>query len=157
MIKERIGEANSTHGLSDTPEYHTWCALRKRCQNPNDPAYHHYGGRGISVHPSWADFTTFLNDMGQRPSPKHTLERLDNDGDYAPGNCKWETRKAQANNRRSSRLIAFNGETRTLSEWADFTGIKPRTIYQRLYNGWPIDQALTVPAISSGKNNAPII
>ena len=92
------------HGHAGKPEYIAWCAMRKRCSNPGHPAYKHYGARGISVCDRWeSDFPAFLADMGERTSPKHSLDRIDNDGNYEPGNCRWATKAEQMANRRNSR------------------------------------------------------
>lgn len=91
-------------GSPKTTEYATWISMKGRCYNKRDRDYRHYGGRGIKVCPEWWDFETFLRDMGRRPSPNLTIDRIDNSGDYEPGNCRWATTTQQSRNRRNNRL-----------------------------------------------------
>lgn len=136
----------TTHAGSRTPEYDVWCHMNARCHNPNDKRFDRYGERGITVCDAWrGSFSAFLNDMGARPTSKHTIERKDNDAGYSPENCCWATRKAQANNRCSSRMIEYGGVSRTLSETADFAGLTIAALHARLRRGWPLDEALSVP------------
>jgi len=103
LIAERNIELNTTHGLTNSPEYFVWDGMRQRCGNPNHKAFQHYGGRGIQVCRRWALFGNFFSDMGERPGKKYWIERIDNDGNYSPTNCKWETTSKQAQNKRISR------------------------------------------------------
>ena len=117
------------------PEYAIWKAMRQRCHNPNDRAYANYGGRGIKVCPKWNNFALFLADVGARPSKLHSLERIDNDGDYCPENCRWTTRSEQNNNRRSNRRITIEGRTQNMMQWLAEVGISKCTFYRRIRRG----------------------
>lgn len=138
---EICAEVNVTHGHTKRreipPEYGVWCALKSRCYNPNVKSFEHYGGRGIIVCAEWrGDFNRFLSDMGSRP-PGMTIERLDNDGPYSAGNCVWATRTEQAANKRGVRRVTFRGVDMTLSAAIRASGMRPRTIYRRIWRGWP--------------------
>lgn len=140
-----------THGLTNTPEYEVWCGVKKRCGNPKSTNYRRYGQRGIMVCERWQhDFPAFLADMGPRPTPLHTIERIDNDGHYEPSNCRWATRSEQAYNRNTSdfsRLLTLNGITQTITAWARDLSVSRQVINQRLKHGWSIEQALSVPRL----------
>lgn len=154
LKREAIAASNrrrKTHGLSDTPEYHIWEKMLHRCNNKNDPAYHNYGGRGICVCKRWRKFEHFIADMGVRPSKKHTLERKENDGNYCPDNCVWVTRKVQARNRRTNRVLTFQGRMQCLEEWSEETGIHRQVIWDRLNTGWSVVDALTTPTAKRTK------
>ncbi|NOV25919.1 hypothetical protein E5S69_20670 [Cupriavidus necator] len=141
------------HGLSYTPEYRAWQTMRLRCCNPDNAAYADYGGRGITVCDRWLDSPeNFLADMGQKPSPKHELDRIDNDKGYSPGNCRWATRKVNDRNRRNNRHLEHDGVTRTLAEWSEITGINRDTLQKRLASGWSVDRAITTPTRGKAKN-----
>jgi hypothetical protein len=136
----------------DHPEYEVWKNMRRRCNDPRNKRYARYGGRGITICARWDDFLLFIEDMGPKPSPKHTLERIDNDGPYCPTNCRWATGKEQARNRRTNRLVAFNGRTCTLAEWAEIAGIPYPVLRARFYRlKWPIVRCLSEPHRKSKK------
>lgn len=135
------------HGLSRTPEYRAWQTMRLRCTNPNNAAWPNYGGRGIAICEAWRDNPAqFYRDMGQKPSPLHEIDRIDNDGPYSPENCRWVLRKANDRNRRSNRLLTHAGETLTVAEWVERTGIGSSLIFYRIKAGWATDRILTTPA-----------
>lgn len=139
---------NYRHGYKTagkySPEYSIWMNLRARCNNPKNNRYHRYGARGIRVCDRWMeDFLNFLEDMGRRPSPDHQIDRIDNNGDYTPDNCRWATRAEQSRNRSTSRFLEFAGQRLTLAEWGALTGIGMKTLHMRLKDGWPVERALT--------------
>jgi hypothetical protein len=135
------------HGKWKTPEFGIWLRMLDRCRNPNRRAYHRYGGRGITVCDRWHSFAAFLEDMGERPSSKHTLDRIDNEAGYSPENCRWATWKEQQQNRSNNHRLTFQGETLCLSEWAQRVGIKKTTLQERLYRGWSVERALEEPVL----------
>lgn len=122
-----------THGQAGSPEYRAWEAMKRRCSKSTYGAYSRYGGRGIKVCERWDNsFEAFFLDMGQKPSPKHSLERIDNDGDYCPGNCKWATTSEQGVNRSNNRRLTYEGRTMCLSEWAKELGVSTSSIHSRI-------------------------
>jgi hypothetical protein len=122
-----------------------------RCQNHRHPSFDVYGGRGICVCARWQVFENFLADMGRRPSREHSIDRIDVNGDYEPGNCRWAAYVEQARNMRSNRRIIIDGETATLAEWCDRYGIRRETFYQRLRRGMSEAEAITTPRITPGR------
>lgn len=143
---ERLRSDHTTHGKHETPEFVSWCAMRQRCHDSKSRAYKWYGARGIAVCERWRhSFENFLADMGPKPTPKHTIERIDVNGNYEPSNCKWLERRLQIRNRRNSLFLEFDGERKPMMEWCEDLGMPYRTVQARLSRGWPADQALTVP------------
>ena len=118
-----------------------WANMLARCSNRNLKSYKNYGGRGISVCERWAIFENFLADMGV-PDDGMTLDRINNDGNYEPGNCRWATRKQQMNNVRYNRLLTCNGKTLTMSAWAEMCGVSPATMHWRV-SKWGVEKAVT--------------
>lgn len=135
LFKEKLIERNTTHGMRCSRLYQTWLDMKGRCFNPKDKAFCNYGGRNITVCDEWAkDFHAFHEwAMDNGYEPHLTIERINNDGNYEPNNCRWATRIEQQNNKRNNRRITMNGETHTLAEWAKITGIKYSTLYSRAY------------------------
>lgn len=133
------------HRILD-PRYNVFASMKRRCNNPTDPNYKHYGGRGIYVCDRWlvpsAGFKAFCEDMGPRPDG-YTLERIDNDGPYSKDNCKWATNEEQYANRRGNVWLELNGERRTLSQWAKHLGIPYTTLCGRYRKGFPVERILT--------------
>lgn len=150
LRKENVGNMFRTHGMCWTPTYKSWVSMKRRVTSKKHPMYKRYGGRGISICSRWYDFKNFFNDMGNRP-PNLTLERIDNEKDYTPLNCKWATRKEQNNNKISNRKIEFNGYKRNVTQWAKSLGVDPQLIYNRLRRGWTIERILTTPAYDRGQ------
>lgn len=139
------GKKNRRHGMVGTRIYNIWWAMRKRCTNPKAINYANYGGRGINICDRWSNFDNFMADMGLPPTENHSIDRIDSDGNYEPNNCQWSTPIDQANNQRGNRVLTFNGESKTVAEWARSTGISRYSIYARINAGWEIEKALTTP------------
>lgn len=147
--RQRITKINATHGMSHTPEHRTWASMNSRCTNPKDPSFPRYGGRGISVCERWQSFENFIEDMGGARPAGTTIDRIDNDGNYEPGNCRWATVKQQSNNRRSNVLLTIDGETRTISAWAEAKGLSLCLVWQRYKrHKWPVQDLFLPPSLT---------
>ena len=149
-VSAKQGRETTTHGhtrnCSWSPEYKSWVAMISRCTHTTNKQYHRYGGRGISICQEWMVFENFLRDMGEKPTPKHTLDRIDNDGNYEPGNCRWATVQEQNRNRSSGVYFECFGERLSLTEWGEKTGIPIETIRSRIHKfGWSVEKALSTP------------
>ena len=143
---QKIKELNFQHGMSHTPMHNRWWSMIQRCTDKNCKAYPAYGGRGITVCERWMDFNNFLEDVGFPPSENMSLDRIDNNGNYDPGNVKWSTKSEQANNRRSNRMITCDGKTKTVAEWSRISGIPVSAIFDRISRGWEPARAVTQPS-----------
>lgn len=131
--------------MLDRTLYYAWRDMKRRCYIPDFKQYQDYGGRGIKVCARWQDFDNFKKDMGEQPDKGYQLDRINNDGDYEPSNCRWATTAEQASNRRSNRLVTVFGRTQNIKQWADEFGIKARTVRARLDYGWSPEAVFTKP------------
>lgn len=129
--------------VEDHPDVSVFHGIHTRCYNSKCKEYPRYGGRGIKVCERWrkGGFWVFVADMGPRPSPQHSLDRIDCNGDYSPENCRWATKKEQSRNRRDNKVLEFNGLSMTMVEWSERLGIKYRTLVGRIRKGWPLERA----------------
>lgn len=148
--KDMQREAITKHGRARTPEYRAWVDLKTRCTSSSNSRWEGYGGRGIKVCDRWLEsFENFYADMGDRPSVKHSIDRIDNDGDYCPENCQWATPKEQYSNRSTNRYLTYQGRTLNVTEWSAEIGISREVLYNRLSKGWSEERALTTPLKAS--------
>ncbi len=144
IARKTMRDRNFKHGMTKTPTYKIWCGMIQRCVDQNHKDYHLYGGRGISVCQRWGEsFTDFYADMGERPKGL-LLDRIDNDGNYEPRNCRWVTNFVQANNRRSNHRLVFDEKNLSIAEWSRETGFSENMISDRLKHGWSIEETLTL-------------
>lgn len=140
------------HGRHGSPEYMCWQSIIQRCTNPNSESYRrYYGGRGITVCDRWRDFENFFADMGPRPSPQHSIDRIDVNGNYEPGNCRWATDDEQVRNTRRNVFVEVNGERMCLKDACCRVGINYGTVINRLKSGWSMSDALSRPVIKQGR------
>ncbi len=152
---EKLLERSTTHNQRHTILYSVWRGLRQRCNNPKHNSYHNYGGRGIKVCDEWdKSFQSFYDwayangystENQKDEKLKLTLDRIDNNGNYEPSNCRWVDRKTQTRNMRTTKFITFNGERKSISEWCEIYGINKPSFIIRLKYGWSIEEALTKP------------
>lgn len=158
LKREVASETSKKHGLSNTKEYKIWAGIKDRCHNPDTPSYKNYGARNIRVCQRWLDsFEDFMEDMGERPSPLHTVDRINNNEGYFPSNCRWATRKQQQRNSRQNRLLTYMGKTLCVAEWSEVIGIEDKVLRSRIERGWSVEKALTTPVnlnLSSKSRNA---
>lgn len=146
LHKETIRNNRFVHGNSRTPENRAWRGMIQRCTNPNNPAFKNYGGRGITICDEWRhDFMAFYNHVGKKPSSKHSIDRIDNNLGYFPNNVKWATRYEQNNNSRHNHIITVKNQTMTLTQWAIWAKISPKTLKRRIHAGWSAEKAIFKP------------
>jgi len=149
LHNEQVASREFKHGHTAggvwSAEYRTWKNMVARCSKPNANHYHRYGGRGIKVCKRWLSFPMFVKDIGLKPTPEHSIERRDNDGDYKSSNCYWALRSEQHRNKSSNHLVTFDGKTKPVVDWAPEVGLKYGTLLARLNRGWPVEAALFRP------------
>lgn len=146
-VRKVAGKKNKKHGMKHTRIYSHWCAMKSRCYNPHNNRYATYGARGITVCDEWRDSFEAFRDWAQESGYRDdlTIDRIDPNGPYSPENCRWATQKEQQNNRRNTKRLTFNGKTKTISEWAEETGLSRKIISGRLYRGWTVEKTLGTP------------
>lgn len=148
---KRVSKIHTKHGACTSRgrflDYRVWIEMRQRCSYKKHRSFHRYGGRGIKVCPRWeTSVENFLEDMGPRPSPTHTIDRIDNDGNYEPSNCRWATRKEQATKTSRSRMVTYKGETMCLTALVEKYGKSIHKIRGRIFSlGWSLDRAMETP------------
>lgn len=142
------GKARKRHGFHGTSTYRIWSGMMTRCFNENDHAFQLYGGRGIRVCDKWRKFDGFLADMGARPAGK-SIDRIDNDRGYEPGNCRWATAVQQQNNRSNNRILTFQGLSLSIADWARRVGLPRKVLQGRIVSGWDASRAITTPVLES--------
>lgn len=144
---------NRTHGMKHSRVYRVWQTMKERCTNPHNKSYARYGARGIKVCAEWTNsFENFLRDMGN-PETGLSLERINNNGDYCPQNCKWASSLEQANNKRNNKLLEFNGKKQTLAQWSRELNFNYHSIKKRLLDGWHTERAFIEPIKKQRKTN----
>ena len=135
---------NAANRMSSSSEYRVWHDMKRRCYDTKRRDYKYYGGRSIIVCERWrSSFVNFFSDMGPKPFPGATIERIDNDGNYEKSNCKWATQEEQKKNTRNVRKLTYNGETMSIGDWARKLGINRCTLRLRLDKGWPLEEVFS--------------
>jgi len=153
LHKETAGAHLKKHGMFNRPEHTVWRKMVERCTSPKCKDFPRYGGRGVGVCAAWLEsFANFYADMGPRPDGM-SIDRIDNDGNYEPANCRWATKAQQSANRSDNVHIEHCGRRQTLTQWANEAGLRPGTLWHRIRAGWPAERALTTPSTINRKQN----
>lgn len=139
------GAKQKTHGLSKHPSYFVHSGMMRRCYNPKCKAWPNYGGRGIKVAERWHDVAEFIKDVGVPTTPKHQIDRVDNNGDYSPDNWRWSTPSEQRMNMRTNRVLEIDGVSKTITAWARQNRLSPSMVFTRIHRGWSEIEAVTSP------------
>lgn len=160
--RDTVRRRNTTHGYASRkdqpPEYGVWALMKSRCLNQKNKSFAYYGGRGITVCDRWLDFEPFYADMGPRPSPEHSIERVDNSLGYEPDNCVWATDFEQMNNTRRNVYLEAFGKRQSVAQWARELGMSDRVLHARLVrHNWTVEKALTVPVASPSRKRLPYL
>jgi len=147
FAEKRAAGSYRSHGKTGSRVYRIWVNMISRCTRPSTSCWHNYGGRGITVCDRWRNsFEAFLEDMGEPPTGKHSIDRIDNDGNYEPSNCRWVTKNEQSFNTRRTKIVVIAGTPYTLLELSALHGVSPKLIRTRIYQGWPPEIAAKLPA-----------
>lgn len=150
----RAAGKRERHGMNKTSEHQAWVHMKQRCTNQNKREWEHYGGRGIKVCDEWmSSFLAFYNHIGQRPSAKHSLDRINVNGDYEPGNVRWATQQQQIDNTRTVRMVTLDGITKSISAWEREYGLPKGTVCRREASGWGLDEAIKTVCIAGQKKH----
>lgn len=148
-------QIRSLHNKSKTKEYSIWINMKRRCFDPKNTGYQYYGAKGITVCDRWLGkkgFINFLSDMGECPTPNHSIDRINVNGNYCPENTRWATLEEQARNRTDNRFITYKGKTQTLVEWTEELGIRFATLAGRLNKGWSVEKTFETPVKHRDQN-----
>ncbi len=140
----------TTHGMKHSKIYSVWCGMKTRCLNPNALSYKHYGGRGVLICNEWLDFENFYDDMGECPEG-HTLDRIDNNGNYELNNCRWATKEQQDSNKQNSRFVTYKGITKTIAQWERLYNMPQNLLRGRLKLDWTLDMAFNTKTLNKGQ------
>jgi hypothetical protein len=151
---ERQLQVHTKHGGKGSAEYRCWRSMLQRCSNPRNASWARYGSRGITVDPALQTFEGFLEAIGPRPSPRHSVDRIDNEGHYEPGNVQWALPKPQARNRASNRILIYDGRSQSMAGWAEEMRLPYPVLQKRLGAGWAIERALTTPVAARRRRDS---